>query len=351
MKKNFSSMALLISLIYVAPSQAVEYTFRGLGDLPGGKYESATLDLNDRGQVVGHSNVEKYQHAFVWDPDTGMQDLGVPAGYVESAAYGINDRGEIAGYAQLNNNTAAAFFWTPTAGFTVIPDLAGGRDLARGRSINNSGQISGSAEPTAGRRAFLWDALNGMRDLGTLASNYEASLSYDLNNAGQVIGRSDAFTGQSDGFLWDPQTCTMRLVDDLPGGAIDTTARRINDAGQVVGNASSTNGIEAFIWDAVNGSRGLGDLPGGIFESRAFGVNNQGVVVGTGTTDAGDTAFVWDAVNGMRALADLILDGSAAGWNLTATRQINNKGQIIGHGTNPNGDIEAFIATPVPTCP
>lgn len=350
MKKKLSYLSLLMSFVFVSPSQAVQYTLQGLGDLPGGRFESATLDINDRGQVVGHSNVAKYIHAFLWDPETGMQDLGVPAGYVESSAYGINDRGEIAGYVQLNSNTAAAFFWTPTAGFTVIPDLAGGADLARGRSLNNSGQISGSAEPAAGRRAFLWDAKNGMRDLGTIDATYSASLSYDLNNAGQVIGRSDA-AGRSDGFLWDPQTCTMRIIDDLPGGIIDTTARRINDAGQVVGNASSTNGIEAFLWDPVTGSIGLGDLPGGTFESRAFGVNNQGVVVGTGMTDAGDAAFIWDAVNGMRALADLIVDGSAVGWNLTATRQINNKGQIIGHGTNPSGNVEAFIATPVPTCP
>jgi probable HAF family extracellular repeat protein len=50
-----------------------------------GGRSSAACGINNRGQVAGYSNTAGPGiHAFVWEADTGMQDLGM------LAAYGLN---------------------------------------------------------------------------------------------------------------------------------------------------------------------------------------------------------------------------------------------------------------------
>ncbi|MCH8242649.1 MAG: hypothetical protein IH897_08570 [Planctomycetes bacterium] len=77
--------------------------------------------------------------------------------------------------------------------------------------------------------------------------------------------------------------------------------------------------------------------------SWAFGINDSDVVVGTSNVTGGDFhAFVWDATNGLRDLNNLI----SGSWTLTRAVDINNNGLITGFGTNPSGDVRAFLLTP-----
>jgi probable HAF family extracellular repeat protein len=48
----------------------------------------------------------------------------------------------------------------------------------------------------------------------------------------------------------------------------------------------------------------------------------------------------------MKDLNNLILPTS--GWTLNYACDINDLGQIVGYGTNPNGVTHAFLLTPVP---
>ena len=93
---------------------------------------------------------------------------------------------------------------------------------------------------------------------------------------------------------------------------------------------------------------GLGFLPGGV-DSSAFGVSADGsVLVGQGTSSSGVEAFVWDETNGMRALIQILADQSIdmTGWNLARANGISADGlTIVGYGTNPLGFNEAWIAT------
>jgi uncharacterized membrane protein len=93
---------------------------------------------------------------------------------------------------------------------------------------------------------------------------------------------------------------------------------------------------------------GLGDLPGGGFQSAATGVSADGsFVVGSGVGTDGEEAILWDAENGMRSLAGILTAAGVdlTGWSLSSAEAISADGTtIVGSGTNPAGDTEAWVA-------
>ncbi|MCA9283344.1 MAG: hypothetical protein KDA30_15045 [Phycisphaerales bacterium] len=101
------------------------------------------------------------------------------------------------------------------------------------------------------------------------------------------------------------QGLSFSLLGDLEGGSFYSGATAISgDGTTVVGQSSSANGFEAFIWRAGTGMVGIGDLPTGEFSSYASGVSHDGsVVVGIsrvldGQFSAG-RAFRWTTETGM----------------------------------------------------
>jgi probable HAF family extracellular repeat protein len=95
---------------------------------------------------------------------------------------------------------------------------------------------------------------------------------------------------------------------------------------------------------------GLGDLSGGDFSSFAFAVSNDGsVVVGSSTTVSTDAAFIWTSSRGMRNLRDVLISDyglDMTGWTLTVAADISADGRtLVGYGTDPAGNTEAWIAT------
>jgi len=96
----------------------------------------------------------------------------------------------------------------------------------------------------------------------------------------------------------------------------------------------------------------LGDLPGGGYQSEILAGSADGnVLVGQGTSDIGLEAIVWDPVNGMRALQDALqLDitggdlGALDGWTLVCATGISADGTMIcGYGTDPGGLTQGFV--------
>jgi probable HAF family extracellular repeat protein len=71
-----------------------------LGNLGGTAFNIA-FDINNRGQVVGQSNLpgEILHHAFLWQNGT-MTDLGSLPNLPTSVAGGINNRGQVVGFSQ-----------------------------------------------------------------------------------------------------------------------------------------------------------------------------------------------------------------------------------------------------------
>jgi probable HAF family extracellular repeat protein len=106
--------------------------------------------VNEGGQVVGGADTASGErHAFLWDPATGMTDLGTLGGN-ESFSDCVNERGQVAGVADTASGERHAFLWDPVSGMTDLGTLGG--DVTSVSGPNDSGQVAGMS---AGR-AVLW---------------------------------------------------------------------------------------------------------------------------------------------------------------------------------------------------
>jgi hypothetical protein len=116
---------------------------------------------------------------------------------------------------------------------------------------------------------------------------------------------------------------------------------------------------EPFIWDSSSGMRGLGTALPDRFHAAADISADGSIIVGppAGFTA---TAFIWDQVHGIRKLHEFLtneLGLDLTGWTLYSAAAISDDGRkIVGNGTNPLGQTEAWLAvigdgsaTPTPT--
>jgi probable HAF family extracellular repeat protein len=112
----------------------------------------------------------------------------------------------------------------------------------------------------------------------------------------------------------------------------------INDVGQSAGVSSNPQSgrIEAFVQETQNGNRRMLGTLGGSF-SIARGINDRGEVVG-GSLTGNDENFHGFLYRG-NALLDLnhYLDPQA-GWELIQAFAINNRGEILGIGSQTGQD-------------
>jgi probable HAF family extracellular repeat protein len=91
----------------------------------------------------------------------------------------------------------------------------------------------------------------------------------------------------------------------------------------------------------------LANLAGGI-STDAEAINDAGEVVGNATVPLGSAftyhAFVWE--NGVTLDLNDVTNGSL-GWTLVAANDINSNGAITGWGT-VNSERHGFLLTPIP---
>jgi probable HAF family extracellular repeat protein len=146
------------TLVNLQPLHALLWqkgTVTDLGSLGGTGQGMGILafNLNNRGQVVGFSDIkdDKYFHAFLWNKETGMKDLGTLSGDVRSVALGINDRGDVTGLSLDMDFNPTAFLWhngVLTDLNTLIPAKSP-LFLMQACSINSRGEIVGLAVQTS----------------------------------------------------------------------------------------------------------------------------------------------------------------------------------------------------------
>jgi probable HAF family extracellular repeat protein len=138
-----------------------------------------------------------------------------------------------------------------------------------------------------------------MQGLGFLPGT-DQSEAFDASADGSVVVGQSGYP-----FIWDAVT-GMRSLGTLPGSTGGGEAYAVSaDGSHVVGLARRFGFVdsEAFLWTESTGLQGLGDLPGSYAYSESRGVSADGrIVVGRSESDEGLEAFIWDPVNGMQEL-------------------------------------------------
>ncbi len=192
-----------------------------------------------------------------------------------------------------------------------------------------------------------------MVGLGDLPGGNFNSQAYGVSADGSTVVGRNAFASGMEAFRWTSGGGMVGL-GVLPGGIHRSHAFGVSANGSTVvgqsGSSASGANHEAFRWTSSGGMVGLGDLPGGDFYSQAWDVSaGNSTVVGRGHSAAGEAAFIWDQANGMRSLRDVLIGDfglNLTGWTLSWAAGISDDGlTIVGHGTNPDGNTEAWIAT------
>lgn len=312
--RNGAGMVAAAACLWLGAAQArsVEgWTLVDLGTLGGpGSYGAA---VSDNGIVVGCADVDATSaHAFIYR-DGAMRDLGLAtrsnAGH--SCALAVNDRGSVAG--RSGDGELVVWIGGDIAHLGVRGNIGG---------INNADVVVGAYVQGAGTRAFKYanSAIDTLIDDPAGAANA-------INARGEIAGTSSAGA-----FVY--RNGAINQLGTLGGNRSD--AKGINDAAEVVGLATDANGQPlSFLYD---GAMKALEAPA---YSGAVAINNRGQVVGSAEGSGG---YLIDG--GQYARIDTLPPVVAQHWRKLVPTGINNQGWIVGTGTNPDGDLRAFLLIP-----
>jgi probable HAF family extracellular repeat protein len=234
--------------------------------------------------------------------------------------------------------------WCPSYTITDLGTFGGRQSYAY--AINSLNEVIGQAEVASGpNHAFFYNG--SMTDLGTESGDVY-SRATAINDSHQVVGLSGSGVNNevSHAVMWlsiGPPPTDMGNI----GSTSNTTARAINNAGQVVGDGYTAAGVD-HAWLGQFGTIGLTDLnnePGvvgsGWVLTQAWGINDNQQITGYGTINGLTHAFLW-LVNSGVAPTDLgALIPGAASYGTA----INSNGQVAGYGNNATVIANGFFWT------
>jgi probable HAF family extracellular repeat protein len=298
------------------------YSISDLGHLGG--FNTIVNDINNRGQVVGRSNINIFNdhRGFLWENGTmtalpqPIKLQGIDVGIGEALA--INDLGNILGWATgANKSLQTNMIWQGTSSPTA---LTGFNTRVATPSYNNLGQVV--INHNSGQN-YVWQ--NGSITNLFMASGTNSWVS-GINDVGQVIGSSS-----NGGFLceggvtpinvppgYTPQPFTPGFICQQGITYLGFNPYKINNQGQIIGGE--------FLWE--NGSiTNLGFV--------GKDINETGQILGS--------MSLWDSGD-LFDLNDLLLN--SPGWEILEAKAINDLGQIVGQGRF-NGQERAFIMNPI----
>lgn len=370
------------------------YTVTDLGPLPGGTYSYA-YGINNAGVVAGGAATASQtdgvsQTAVLWYRTLPPIDLGTLGGTdcpdcsSEGSETSLN--GEVAlisentGTDQNNedfcgfgtHHPCLAAIWKSGV-MRALPLLPGGNN-SEVLWINNLGEAVGLSEtgvsdPTCKdatpfqlllTEGVIWEPDGQIRELPPLSGD-TVSFALGINDKGEAVGVSglcantnippniNPFASEPHGVLWEKDGTAIDLGN--LGSTTFTTPASINDRGEVVGatKVKEQDGsfhVHPFIWTKENGMRDLGE-PAGAFATGipcCHTINNSGQIVGFSLGADGPHAYLWE--HDQMVDLNTAIPGNS-GWILQFSFSINDRGQIVGQGVNPNGETHGFLLTPV----
>lgn len=288
-----------------------------------------------------------------------------PAGGLQgTVAFGVNSSGTAVGMSAWPVSGPGGQFASHAVRWSggIATDLGAipGFKISAARSINNSGEISGSGSNVfAGEAqvAVRWSPAGQMSQLNRLATHTTSS-AWGINASGRIVGYSGIedgdFTAERQPVIWDGQSVSALT---LPAGFNQGAARSINDASVIVGSSAAFDTTDyiftdfrATIWNS--GSPSLLPLLAGSTASIASSVNAGGFAIGACYTDADSASFeiggmpvLWDS-SGVTDLRPMLSPFFPANASYTLS-DINASGQITGFAVSDNG-LQGFVLT-IPT--
>ncbi len=346
---------LLIGLMTLCPlpvwSQA-RYSITDLGGL--NTLRGGVTAINERGEVVGGDG-----HGFLWTGGKRI-DLGTlppvePEDDTTEMPYGINNREQIVG---ASGSFGPIFMSGLQSVRGVIIEGRKARQLTNQDAsfipyaINDKGDIVG----LNAYRGFFYTH-GTLVPLGTFSHvpNGNLSTARSINQAGQVVGWSTVGSRRlarygrlaAHAFLWrrHGESGVMRDLGILPGW-VSSYACGINHQGEITGSVGDANcdprGIEPDNHAAAflwrSGKMRSLGTLPGSKNSEAFGINDSTEIVGS----CDGQAVVWR----LGKITDLnTCLPSGPDWILEEAQAINNRGQIVGSGKF-NGQEHMFLLTP-----
>ncbi|MBD8527076.1 PEP-CTERM sorting domain-containing protein [Pseudomarimonas arenosa] len=326
-------------------------SFQGLGDLPGGAFKSAAINVSAQGStVVGWSQSANGKEAFVWTQAGGMQGIGdLPGGGFSSVANAVSNNGLIVvgcGQSSERQQTITeAFRWTAVGGMVGLGDLPGGDTFSCANDFSStsstvvgvSSSLPGNTEGfTMGGGGLMFGTANVHASIETFTA---------VSEEGTHVGHG--------GFEYYTQAFRHKNLLTLGLGhlggyagirfsqAFDVSA----DGRTIVGMSYGPLGAEAFRWTAsLDEMVSLG-------AGTATGVSGDGSIIVGQTSSPFHGAFIWRAeTDQIESLHNYLINrhglGPAlAGWTLLAATKISVDGHtIVGNGLNPAGQFEGWRA-------
>lgn len=320
----------------LAPLVEPRYSLTELEPFPSAEYASGATAINNASQIVGAAWYGFERLALLWNAPSTPQFLGILPELHDSTAVSISSDGTVLG---LSSNfdpwtlIHEPWLWSETSGIRTLEETPFNKRILM-NDLNATQTVGYQSSMFGSDAAVIWDAAGGLR-LIPVGSSSSATA---INASGQVVGSS-----REGAFIWDQQSAP-RFLGALPGGEQSAAANDISDSGYVVGGSRVERGIHAFRWHSSTGMQDLGELPGGVVHAYGNAVNNFGQVVGVSANEVDARAFYWDPTTGLKELNALIdLDG----YILTEATDINDLGQIVANGRNPQGAERGFLLTPL----
>jgi uncharacterized membrane protein len=329
--------------------------FFGLGGLPGGSCGVYAQSISaDGSTVVGRANTSDATIGYRWKNGVRQALADLAGGGTWAVAMAASADGSVAvGQAEPEGDYVVAVKWDAAGTPTALEDFPGGEFAGGARGVSADGSVI--AGFGVDRTGMLIDAaqwVNGtISKLGCLPGGTQC-VANDVSRDGLTFIGSSESTLDYVNFIWEGGQFSP--LPDLPGGALLSYPNRLSANKKcVVGYGTSDLGHEAALW--VNGRVfALGDLPTGSFYSEAYGVSARGSrVVGMGrvrTATSSNTieAFIWDRAHGMRSLPSVLATDyglDLKGWALRCAVGISDDGTVIaGYGVNPVGVVDSWIA-------
>jgi len=224
-----------------------------LGGLP---VRKGNVEMNDRGQVVACSYIDYNPNPgtgvptvdpFLWDNEKGMVDLGTLGG-TNGCAINLNNRAQVVGYSNLAGDASAHPFLWDRGVLTDLGTFGGTFGFANG--INESGEAVGAATNAGDQNldAFLWKQ-GTLIDLGRMPRDI-CSMSFAINSKHQIVGTSNNCSPGGRAFLWENSGPIVDLNNLIPPGSSLhlSQAININDRAEISGLGMLANGDQhAFL--------------------------------------------------------------------------------------------------------